>query len=56
MKNKWIVVLLALGIVVCLIFDGLLTQIGFGGKWLLASLIVLAGAAVSLDWATGKQK
>lgn len=54
MKNKWIVILLAMGIVVCLIFDGILVQIGIESKWLLASVILLAAAAVSLDWATGK--
>lgn len=54
MKNKWIVILLAMGIVVCLIFDGILAQIGIESKWLVISVILLAASAVTLDWATGK--
>jgi hypothetical protein len=52
--NKLICGLIALGIVVCLIFDGILTSIGLPSEYLVISLVLLGGAAVTLDWATGK--
>lgn len=54
MMNKIVCILIAVGIVAVLLFDGFLTSIGMPGKYLLLSLVLLAGAAVTLDWATGK--
>lgn len=54
MMNKVICILIVLGILAGLIFDGILANIGIPGEYLAISLILLAAAAVMLDWATGK--